>query len=152
MPAEGITSLKISWVDLRSWSPMASLTSWCRTTRRVQKRSFNGSPSCREMLGPCRKRFLVERAIGFRPTKQPYDPRDTWHVKVALSVWPNNMLAGCTAPDGSFLSGFFDRGSFVEYMAGWGRSVVVGRARLGGIPMGVIAVETRTHVRFTCTV
>lgn len=35
-------------------------------------------------------------------------------------------------------------GSFVEYMAGWGRSVIVGRARLGGIPMGVIAVETRT--------
>ena len=94
----------------------------------------------------------VERAIGFRPTKQPYDPRDTWHLKVALSVWPKDMLAGCTAPDGSFLSGFFDRGSFVEYMAGWGRSVVVGRARLGGIPMGVIAVETRTHVRFTCTV
>lgn len=30
-----------------------------------------------------------------------------------------------------------------EYLAGWGKSVVVGRARLGGIPMGVINVETR---------
>ena len=30
-----------------------------------------------------------------------------------------------------------------RYLAGWGRSVIVGRAKLGGIPMGVIAVETR---------
>uniref|UniRef100_A0A7S2F059 CoA carboxyltransferase C-terminal domain-containing protein n=1 Tax=Alexandrium andersonii TaxID=327968 RepID=A0A7S2F059_9DINO len=33
-------------------------------------------------------------------------------------------------------------------MEGWGRTVVVGRARLGGIPMGVIAVETRSVERF----
>eukprot|EP00957_Ditylum_brightwellii_P075071 5704169-Ditylum_brightwellii.AAC.1 len=39
--------------------------------------------------------------------------------------------------------GFFDKGSYKEYLAGWGKSVVVGRARLGGIPMGVINVETR---------
>ena len=48
---------------------------------------------------------------------------------------------------GKWMSGFFDKGSFAEYMAGWGRSVVVGRARLGGIPMGVIAVETRNMER-----
>ena len=29
-------------------------------------------------------------------------------------------------------------------MAPWAQSVVCGRARLGGIPVGVIAVETRT--------
>ena len=28
-------------------------------------------------------------------------------------------------------------------MSGWARTVVTGRARLGGIPVGVIAVETR---------
>lgn len=28
--------------------------------------------------------------------------------------------------------------------AGWAKNVVVGRARLGGLPVGVIAVETRT--------
>jgi acetyl-CoA carboxylase/biotin carboxylase 1 len=39
--------------------------------------------------------------------------------------------------------GFFDKGSFKEYLAGWGKSVIVGRGRLGGIPMGAIAVETR---------
>ncbi|KAJ5733760.1 Acetyl-CoA carboxylase [Penicillium malachiteum] len=33
--------------------------------------------------------------------------------------------------------------SFEEALGGWAKTVVVGRARLGGIPMGVIAVETR---------
>lgn len=41
-------------------------------------------------------------------------------------------------------SGFFDKGSWSEIMRPWAQTVVVGRARLGGIPVGVIAVETRT--------
>jgi acetyl-CoA carboxylase/biotin carboxylase 1 len=41
-------------------------------------------------------------------------------------------------------SGFFDRGSWEEIMLPWAQTVVCGRARLGGIPTGVIAVETRT--------
>ena len=53
------------------------------------------------------------------------------------------MLAGTTAADGSWQSGFFDQGSFTEYLADWGKSVVMGRAKLGGVPMGVVAVETR---------
>ena len=57
------------------------------------------------------------------------------------------MLAGVTSPDGKWQSGFFDKGTFKEYLAGWGKSVVIGRARLGGIPMGVIAVETRLSER-----
>nr|ASA45565.1 acetyl CoA carboxylase 1a [Amphidinium carterae] len=71
----------------------------------------------------------VDRDVTFTPSKTPYDPR--------------NMLAGQKLPDGTKLTGFFDDGSFKEYLGGWGRSVVVGRAKLGGIPMGVIAVETR---------
>jgi len=71
----------------------------------------------------------VERDIGFVPPPTPYDPR--------------HMLAGTTGADGTFESGFFDAGSFTEYLADWGKSVIVGRARLGGIPMGVISVETR---------
>jgi acetyl-CoA carboxylase/biotin carboxylase 1 len=40
----------------------------------------------------------------------------------------------------------FDKGSFVEVQTAWARSVIAGRARLGGIPTGVIVVETRqTH-------
>ncbi len=34
--------------------------------------------------------------------------------------------------------------SFQESLGGWAKTVVVGRARLGGIPIGVIGVETRS--------
>ncbi|XP_060699469.1 acetyl-CoA carboxylase 2 isoform X2 [Hemiscyllium ocellatum] len=73
-----------------------------------------------------------EREIDFVPTKTPYDPR-----------W---MLAGRPHPNikGAWQSGFFDHGSFSEIMKPWAQTVIVGRARLGGIPVGVIAVETRT--------
>ncbi|XP_044052801.1 acetyl-CoA carboxylase 2 isoform X5 [Siniperca chuatsi] len=78
----------------------------------------------------------VDREIEYTPTKAPYDPR-----------W---MLAGRPHPTGkgAWQSGFFDHGSFMEIMGSWAQTVVVGRARLGGIPLGVIAVETRT-VEFT---
>ncbi|XP_072302602.1 acetyl-CoA carboxylase 1 isoform X3 [Eucyclogobius newberryi] len=74
----------------------------------------------------------VDRPVDFVPTKAPYDPR-----------W---MLAGrpSQTPKGSWQSGFFDHGSFMEIMQPWAQSVVVGRARLGGIPTGVVAVETRS--------
>uniref|UniRef100_A0A8C6J096 Uncharacterized protein n=1 Tax=Melopsittacus undulatus TaxID=13146 RepID=A0A8C6J096_MELUD len=74
----------------------------------------------------------VEREIDFIPSKVPYDPR-----------W---MLAGRPHPTikGTWQSGFFDQGSFMEIMRPWAQTVVVGRARLGGLPVGVIAVETRT--------
>ncbi|KAM8976280.1 acetyl-CoA carboxylase 1 [Pelodytes ibericus] len=74
----------------------------------------------------------IDRQIDFVPTKAPYDPR-----------W---MLAGRPHPTvkGQWLTGFFDLGSFLEIMQPWAQTVVVGRARLGGIPVGVVAVETRT--------
>lgn len=75
-------------------------------------------PAARDSADP------VDRDVEWRPTPTPYDPR--------------LMLAG-TADQ----KGFFDEGSFKEYLAGWGKSVVIGRGRLGGIPMGAIAVETR---------
>ena len=65
----------------------------------------------------------------FPPQKQPYDVR-----------W---LIAGKEDDEG-FQSGLFDKDSFEESLGGWARTVVVGRARLGGIPMGVIAVETRS--------
>ncbi len=53
--------------------------------------------------------------------------------------------AGSAASGGSiFEGGLFDRGSWTEAQAGWARSVVTGRARLGGISVGVVAVETQT--------
>lgn len=66
----------------------------------------------------------VNREVAWKPTPTPYDPR--------------LMLTGTDDA-----AGFFDKGSFKEYLPGWGKSVVMGRGRLGGIPMGVIAVETR---------
>nr|WDE40200.1 acetyl-CoA carboxylase [Tegillarca granosa] len=74
----------------------------------------------------------VERDIDFVPTKTPYDVR-----------W---MLAGRPHPDRKnvWQSGFFDQNSFQEILHLWAQTVVAGRARLGGIPVGVIAVETRT--------
>lgn len=68
------------------------------------------------------------------PQKQPYDVR-----------W---MIAGKEDEDG-FQPGLFDKDSFVETLGGWARTVVVGRARLGGIPMGVIGVETRSVENIT---
>ncbi|KZS94649.1 acetyl CoA carboxylase [Sistotremastrum niveocremeum HHB9708] len=75
-----------------------------------------------------------DRDITYVPPKGPYDPRWFIEGKVdeASSEW---------------LSGFFDKGSFQETLSGWAQTVVVGRARLGGIPMGLIAVETRTIER-----
>jgi acetyl-CoA carboxylase / biotin carboxylase 1 len=73
----------------------------------------------------------IERPIGFSPTQStPYDPRI--------------MLMGGDDDSGKWQSGFFDRDSFTETLSGWAKTVVVGRARLGGIPMGVIVTENRT--------
>ncbi|KAK9423006.1 putative Acetyl-CoA carboxylase [Seiridium unicorne] len=68
------------------------------------------------------------------PGKAPYDVR-----------W----LIGGKQDEEGFQPGLFDKDSFVETLGGWARTVVVGRARLGGIPMGVIAVETRTVENIT---
>ncbi|XP_063969760.1 acetyl-CoA carboxylase-like isoform X10 [Lytechinus pictus] len=74
----------------------------------------------------------IEREIDFIPSKAPYDPR--------------HMLAGRPNPDkvSEWQSGFFDKGSFMEIMEPWAQTVVAGRAKLGGIPVGVVAVETRS--------
>jgi acetyl-CoA carboxylase/biotin carboxylase 1 len=71
----------------------------------------------------------IDRVIEFEPTKAAYDPR-----------W---MLEGKMTTENKWISGFFDRDSFHEIMKGWAKTVVCGRARLGGIPIAIIAVETR---------
>lgn len=73
------------------------------------------------------------RDIDYKPPKGNYNPR--WFIEGKLDE------------SGEWLSGFFDKDSFQETLSGWAQTVVVGRARLGGIPMGVIAVETRTIER-----
>lgn len=38
--------------------------------------------------------------------------------------------------------GLFDHGSFKETIGGWAKTIIVGRARLRGLHIGVIATET----------
>mmetsp|Transcript_69508 Transcript_69508/g.77743 ORF Transcript_69508/g.77743 Transcript_69508/m.77743 type:complete len:2082 (-) Transcript_69508:1966-8211(-) len=93
---------------------VASLLKWLSFV----PKKVGALPAVRDSADP------VDRKVDWRPTPTPYDPR--------------LMMAG----DGNE-AGFFDKGSFKEYLSGWGKSVVVGRGRLGGIPFGAIAVETR---------
>lgn len=74
----------------------------------------------------------VERTVQFMPERGvPYDPR--------------HLIAGYTNEiTGNWVSGFFDKNSFMETLGGWARTVVTGRARLGGLPVGVIITENRT--------
>lgn len=74
---------------------------------------------------------VVERSVNFVPPKGvTYDPRC--------------LFDGSVSEDGCWNSGFLDKGSFTEYLGGWAKTVVVGRGRLGGIPIGVIVTENRT--------
>ncbi|GJQ13401.1 hypothetical protein GpartN1_g5192.t1 [Galdieria partita] len=98
----------------------------------------------------------VHREISFQPSKSPYDPRyliagmESLHSGSpeemesesvsGYSSWSSNSISSKTC----FIGGFFDRGSWMEAMSGWAKTVVCGRARLGGIPVGVIVPETRT--------
>ncbi|TYJ57681.1 hypothetical protein B9479_001535 [Cryptococcus floricola] len=77
-----------------------------------------------------------DRSVEWKPTKAPYDPR--------------NFLAGCTEEvDGvqTWKSGILDSGSFFETMGGWAQTIVTGRGRISGIPVAVIAAETRSIER-----
>ncbi|KAL6044996.1 acetyl-CoA carboxylase [Balamuthia mandrillaris] len=113
----------------------------------------------------------VDRDVAFMPQENmPYDPR---HMIAGYIVEGGQIkgngdkdsydkldaddLSFLTAPTsggeeentGTWISGFFDRDSWQETLAGWAKTVVCGRARLGGIPIGVIATETRVMERVT---
>lgn len=76
-----------------------------------------------------------EREIGFVPVEgSHYDFRE---MLVGKYVENND--------EKTYLSGFFDKDSFFETLGGWAKNIIVARARLGGIPMGVIAVDTKTY-------
>ena len=82
----------------------------------------------------------VERLVMFEPSKGAAAPYDD----------PRYLLdgvGGCGDKDAPL--GFFDKGSFTETLNEWAQTVVVGRARLGGIPMGVIVTENRTRTSLT---
>ncbi|KAG8660405.1 hypothetical protein MANES_02G155501v8 [Manihot esculenta] len=82
---------------------------------------------------------------GTLPILSPSDPTER-----PVEYFPENScdpraaICGATDSSGKWLGGIFDRNSFVETLEGWARTVVTGRAKLGGIPVGIIAVETQT--------
>ncbi|KAH8116533.1 acetyl CoA carboxylase [Phellopilus nigrolimitatus] len=63
-----------------------------------------------------------DRDIDYTPPKGPYDPR--WFIEGKTDETTQEWLGG-----------FFDHGSFQETLSGWAQTVVIGRARLGGLPM-----------------
>nr|AHI94840.1 acetyl-coenzyme A carboxylase [Eleusine indica] len=79
------------------------------------------------------------------PIMKPLDPPDR-----PVTYFPENAcdaraaICGIQDGQGRWLGGMFDRESFVETLDGWAKTVITGRAKLGGIPVGVIAVETQT--------
>ncbi|XP_010538957.1 PREDICTED: acetyl-CoA carboxylase 1 [Tarenaya hassleriana] len=79
------------------------------------------------------------------PILAPSDPpeRSVEYVP-ENSCDPRAAIAGITDSSGKWLGGIFDKDSFVETLESWARTVVTGRAKLGGIPVGVVAVETQT--------
>eukprot|EP00737_Agarophyton_chilense_P001387 gb/GEZJ01001557.1/.p1 GENE.gb/GEZJ01001557.1/~~gb/GEZJ01001557.1/.p1 ORF type:complete len:2331 (-),score=312.23 gb/GEZJ01001557.1/:1422-8057(-) len=94
-----------------------------------------------EKLPIVESRDPVSRAIFSAPPPngQAYDPR-------------LKLIAGevdDAGDDRRFLGGMFDKDSWEEYLDGWAKTVIVGRARLGGVPVGVVAVETRSVERVT---
>ncbi len=73
-----------------------------------------------------------DRDVGYSPSEgELADPR--------LLITGRDTEAG-TEP------GLFDRGSWQETLGKWATTVIAGRAKLGGYPIGIIAVETRTQV------
>ena len=103
----------------------------------------------------------IDRQLTYYPESDKYDPRCLIAGDVKNIIIPNKHtskseeedtkeegLSNAKTQSGSsyneWLSGLFDRDSFTEYLASWACSVCIGRGRLGGIPVGIIATETRT--------
>ncbi|PWN41690.1 putative acetyl-CoA carboxylase [Ceraceosorus guamensis] len=95
-----------------------------------------------------------DRAVTYSPPAAPYNPR--WLLAGARlseinggTPVTNGHSSSATpqSPGEDWVSGVLDRDSWQETLGGWATSVVVGRGRLGGIPLGVVAFETRTLER-----
>ncbi|KAL6839698.1 hypothetical protein ACP4OV_030386 [Aristida adscensionis] len=82
------------------------------------------------------------------PITKPLDPPDRPVAYIPENTCdPRAAIRGVDDSQGNWLGGMFDKDSFVETFEGWAKTVVTGRAKLGGIPVGVIAVETQTMMQ-----
>lgn len=88
--------------------------------------------------------YIPSYAGGPLPYLKPIDPPERPVEYCPTSTCdPRAAIRGMDC-DGKWLGGIFDKGSFTETLEGWAQTVVTGRARLGGIPVGIVAVETQT--------
>ncbi|KZV44505.1 Acetyl-CoA carboxylase 1 isoform 1 [Dorcoceras hygrometricum] len=91
--------------------------------------------------------FVPPYSGGPLPIMTPLDPPDRPVEYVPeTSCDPRAAICGVNG-SGKWLGGMFDRESFIETLEGWARTVVTGRAKLGGIPVGIVAVETQTMMQ-----
>ncbi|KAF5178012.1 Acetyl-coa carboxylase [Thalictrum thalictroides] len=90
--------------------------------------------------------YVPSHVGGPLPILSPSDPPER-HVEYIPENSCDPRKAICGVQDnnsGRWFGGIFDKESFVETLEGWARTVVTGRAKLGGIPVGIVAVETQT--------
>ncbi|ETO23976.1 acetyl-CoA carboxylase [Reticulomyxa filosa] len=93
----------------------------------------------------------VEREVKYFPRSDKEDPRHLIAGQYRQTEVVNETLGALGSPSafpqesGTWLSGMFDENSWVEYLPSWAKTVVVGRACLGSLPVGIIASEPRTQ-------
>ena len=85
----------------------------------------------------------VSRQTLTLPIDDPVDRDVTFTPQCKMHYDPRKLVCGDEST-----TGMFDAGSWMECMADWAKTVVAGRATLGGIPCGVVLVETRTTKKF----
>lgn len=92
--------------------------------------------------------FVPLHSGGPLPVLAPSDPPERLVEYLPENTCdPRAAISGTVDSSGNWLGGIFDRDSFVETLEGWARTVVTGRATLGGIPVGIVAVETQTMMQ-----
>ncbi|KVI07315.1 Acetyl-CoA carboxylase, central domain-containing protein [Cynara cardunculus var. scolymus] len=92
--------------------------------------------------------FVPPHVGGPLPVLAPVDPPErSVEYLPENSCDPRAAICGTPGGNGEWLGGIFDRNSFIETLEGWARTVVTGRAKLGGIPVGIVAVETQTMMQ-----
>eukprot|EP01065_Artemidia_motanka_P019441 TRINITY_DN230_c0_g1_i1.p1 TRINITY_DN230_c0_g1~~TRINITY_DN230_c0_g1_i1.p1 ORF type:complete len:2230 (+),score=810.54 TRINITY_DN230_c0_g1_i1:78-6767(+) len=74
--------------------------------------------------------------------------RDVLQVTQPNTPYDVRNLINGSVEGGEWVPGLFDRDSFQEALTDWAKTVVVGRAKLGGIPVGVICAEARPINKF----
>ncbi|GAB4839534.1 acetyl-coenzyme-A carboxylase [Ancistrocladus abbreviatus] len=89
--------------------------------------------------------YVPPHAGGPLPISRSLDPPERpVEYLPETSCDPRAAISGTLDGTGKWLGGIFDKDSFIETLEGWARTVVTGRAKLGGIPVGIVAVETQT--------